>query len=364
MGKDAKINVSSYNCSEHFSFNELATMTSPCDPDNFEWAALMKPADVRRLLGCIASRLEELSEPMVRVPTKKDVYHGLFAGAESAMTIEIMIGQVVLPLVIPEGLSNMAPGRLADLVVERVSDITRHKAHYFDTFSRLQSSITAKLERDGLGMRLIGLKVMRRVVTDCSVRRRIMWRAWIERLDHALRPHGDWAEASTSREFAQIINVIGRDQRERLKAVTRLSRSGAVLEIDRIAERAIERAGKSVSEAVADLTDEERRFTSGQFPLLRLPSMKWEVAISVENGRIGCDIAFADAARLQGNILVINRALPEIITTTLVSRLATDVLACDLLENISIVAAAVGDDGSTRLRFDVPCRPIPRSEVA
>jgi len=339
-------------------------MTSPCDPDNFEWAAFMKPAEVRRLLDCIASRLEELSEPAVRASSARDVYHDVFVEGKLAMTIEIMIGQVVLPLVIPESLSSMAPGRLADLAVERVSDVTRHKAHYFDTFSRLQSSITAKLERDGLGMRLIGLKVMRRVVTDCCVRRRIVWRAWIERLDHALRPHVGWAEASTSREFAQIINVIGRDQRERLKAVTRLSRRGAVLEIDRIAERAIERAGRSVCEAVTDLADKGRRFASGQFPSLRLPSEKWDVAINVENGRFGCDISFADAARLQGSVLVVNRSFPEIVTTTLAGRLAADVVDCDLLEGISIGSAAVGEDGKTRLVLKNSCRPILRSDFA
>lgn len=286
---------------------------------------------------------------------------------EPGIAVDVELGPAVLCLFAPDWLtSEIGVPRLpdvAELFVQRVREVHRARQRHVVRFARARRMIDAAIERSATGMTLVSLKTTPQRVdanlTGCYLK----LEATVSMLNDALEPYMQRIVSWTPRELASHITHYGPEQRKRLRASAKMKASGAVLEIDALAERAIALAGANLAEcATALLASCDPQHGLGQGLTLSKNATS-RTSVYLDSGRIMASVLLAGVGQVSGRRFMIDHLYPEAVTDALAGRAATAIIDHPLLRNIRIVSARRYYGTQTLVRLQMPKRLISAAEL-
>ena len=223
--------------------------------------------------------------------------------------------------------------------------------------------IGAAIGRSSAAMTLVSLKTTPQRVDGNLTSCYFELDATVSMLNDALEPYMQRIVAWTPRDLARHITHYGPVQRKRLRASARMKASGAVLEIDALAECAIALAGANLAECVtALLTTCDSENGDGQ-ALTLSEAADGETSVYLHSGRIIASVRVADIGQITGCRFLINKSFPETLTDALARRAATTITDHPLLRNVKIVSARSYDGKDTLVRLQMSKRLISAAEL-
>ena len=288
-----------------------------------------------------------------------------FMGAGIAVDVEL--GPAVLCLFAPDWLTSEIGVRrlpeLAELFVQRVREVHRARQRHMDRFARARRMIDAAIQRSSAGMTLVSLKTTPQRVdanlTGCYFK----LEATVSMLNDALELHMQRIVAWTPRELASHITHYGPEQRQRLRASARMKASGAVLEIDALAERVIALAGANLAGcALALLTNCDPQHGLGQ-GLKLTESADGRTSVYLRSGRIMASVWLPGVGQVSGRRFMIDHFFPEAVTDSLAGHAATAIIDRPLLQNVRIASAKRYFGTQTLVRLRMSKRLISAAEL-
>jgi len=322
--------------------------------------------DLEKLLGqsIAASEVMVTSAPeagLIRRVSADDQFR------EAGIAVDVELGPAVLCLFAPDWLtSKIGMPRLPDLAeqfVQRVREVHRARQRHVDRFARARRMINAAIERSSAGMTLVSLKTTPQRVDANLTGCYLQFEASVSMLNDALEPYYQRIVAWTPRELANSISHYAPGQRKRLRALARMKASGAVLEIDALAERAIAFAGANLAAcATALLSSCDPQEGLGQ-ALILSENTEGRTSVYLRSGRIMASVWLTDVGLVSGRTFMIDHFFPEAVTDSLAGRAATTIIDRPLLRNIRIVSAQRHQGTQTLVRLRMPKRLISAAEL-
>lgn len=286
---------------------------------------------------------------------------------KAGIAVDVDLGHVVVCLFAPDWLTNKIGGPrlsdLAELFAQRVREVHRGRQRHTDRFARARRMTDAVIERSAVGMTLVSLKTTPQRVDANLTGCYLEFEATVSMLNDALQPYMQRIVAWTPRELASGIKCYASEQRARLRALERMRASGAVFQIDVLAERVIALAGVKLAECVTTLltgcdTHE------GRAPALILnENAEYRTAIHLRSGRVMASIWISNVGVVAGRTFIVNHYFPESVTDALAGYPATAIVDRPLLRGIKIRSARRHYDTQTDVQLRMPTRLISAAEL-
>ena len=329
------------------------------------------PALVRRIAQRVADGVAATRDTTIEAPRPGTYVNGNIVVDDEprSLMLDVTVDSMRLRLHADHRHFGSAPRdggeELAAMIVSRVAEFSRDRRSHANRLGRFRQGIEDKLVRDGAVISLVGVTPMAMPIEESIAGCSLMMTARIEMLDATLTPFSHWIHAWSPREAAGLLNEFAPSQRRRKRTRERLDASGAVLEIDAVAERAIAAAGESVGE-VADLLMRIHRRDECDYPH-QIPASGGDVEtmVMLEDGCIVAQLEIPGKVVIRGATLQLHHAIPETTALAAVGRPATDIVDLPALSGLATIISQKVIDERQRTYFNmkIPRRPLLAQEL-
>ena len=334
-----------------------------------EGSQILDADEVKYLAALVTDRLAELRDPRVCAPTaagyRANVHwqpHNMYG-----LSVDIDIGPTVLTLrrqAAPwkEGDRWDVP-RLANWIFQQVQ-VAHSDTSGLAVFEDVAASLRAKLKRERSDIELLSVRPGPYGIGGMYSLAGQHFHARLRLLDNMLlfRPH--LIMGRTIRSLCHEVACLTEAQRSRRIRLDRLQSTGAVLEIDAMAEFAIVASGLKVVDVVRTLLDRHRR-GRGQWMTVNLLKGidDWRVQVCAGDGLISMSASLPPLT-WKGDEGLISLGLPETVKSALVGKSLSTLIDHPLLSSAARISFLQDyRDSSVKVGVERDRRPIRRDEV-